>query len=134
MGSAGVASWRVLRWCLVGIHLAYSDQVWIDGPVPGHEDLDAETCVVEHENHVVTGRKFLDELEGGGEAVGIERDPSEMVLEDVKTNLGLDGLYRVPGFDYEEVAEYAGIECLAAEVINPVLNELLDFWLIEYLG
>ena len=122
-----MASWRVLRWCLVRVHPTHGDQVWIDAPLLRHKQFDSDARVVKHEHHVITGWKFFDELEGGGKAGGIEGDASEAVSEDVEADLGLDGFDGVPGFDYEKVAQFAGIECLAAEVIDALLYELLDF-------
>ena len=126
-----VASWRVLRWCRVRVHPTHGDQIWIDALLLGHEDLNADAGVVEHEHHVIAGWKFFDELERGGEAGGIEADAGEPVVQDVKTDRGPDGFDAVPGFDYEEVAKLVGIESLTAEVIDALLHQLPDRWVAD---
>ncbi len=122
MGMGCAASWRVLWWCLVGVHPTHGDQVWIDALLLGHKQFDSDARVVKHEHHVIAGWKFFDELERGGKAGGIEADAGETVLQDVETNLGLDGFGGVSGLDYEEIAKLVGIECLATEVIDALLD------------
>lgn len=129
-----MASWCFLLWCSVCVHAAHGNQVGVYAHLFGHEQFDAEARVIKHEHHVVAVWKFLDELERGGKAGGIETDAGEPVVQDIEADLRTDGFDGVTGFDHHKVAQRVSIECLPAEVIDALLYQVPDGGVADLIG